>query len=209
MAFNAASCRHFLHTSGAALPLPLLESPARAVDVPQTHVELWADFDPRKDQLESEVLKEWEQDGGLPDCALSGRQGGQPTRCLHDHPARTFLRRGDRRHDAAGSGAVNADVRLPGIPSEREIRVQSSEQHTAREVDEIAAFGFEVGSHRVSTWRQIGFHVLPLASRSRYLASGCRPPCVTYSSRVSMPSWLASHLSKRSAAAFASDWCAR
>ncbi|QOV92019.1 alpha/beta hydrolase family protein [Humisphaera borealis] len=32
-------------------------------DVPQSVKELWADFDPRKDPLEPEVLKEWEQDG--------------------------------------------------------------------------------------------------------------------------------------------------
>lgn len=31
--------------------------------VPQSVAELWADYDPRKEALESEVLKEWEQDG--------------------------------------------------------------------------------------------------------------------------------------------------
>ncbi len=34
-----------------------------AADPPQTLTELWADFDPRKDPLEIEVLKEWERDG--------------------------------------------------------------------------------------------------------------------------------------------------
>ena len=37
--------------------------PLAAVEPPQSVSELWADFDPRKDPLETEVLKEWEQDG--------------------------------------------------------------------------------------------------------------------------------------------------
>lgn len=62
MTFHPLTRRHFLHTTGAALALPLLEAPARAADVPQTLAELWAGFDPRKDPLEIEVLKAWEQD---------------------------------------------------------------------------------------------------------------------------------------------------
>jgi hypothetical protein len=31
--------------------------------VPQTVEELWKDFDPAKEPLESEILKEWEEDG--------------------------------------------------------------------------------------------------------------------------------------------------
>lgn len=34
-----------------------------AAAVPQSVAELWRDFDPRKDPLETELLKEWEQDG--------------------------------------------------------------------------------------------------------------------------------------------------
>ncbi len=34
-----------------------------AADVPRSVTELWADFDPRKDPLETEILKAWEQDG--------------------------------------------------------------------------------------------------------------------------------------------------
>ena len=34
-----------------------------AADTPKSVTELWADFDPRKDPLETEVLKTWEQDG--------------------------------------------------------------------------------------------------------------------------------------------------
>ena len=63
MTFHPLTRRHFLHTTGTALALPLLESPSRAADVPQTLAELWAGFEPRKDPLEIEVLKEWEQDG--------------------------------------------------------------------------------------------------------------------------------------------------
>ena len=34
-----------------------------AADIPQSVNELWADFDPRKAPLETEILKAWEQDG--------------------------------------------------------------------------------------------------------------------------------------------------
>lgn len=61
MTFHRLTRRHFLHTTGAALALPLLESSARAAEVPRTLAELWAGFEPRKDPLEIEVLKEWEQ----------------------------------------------------------------------------------------------------------------------------------------------------
>jgi hypothetical protein len=37
--------------------------PLAAAEPPQSIRELWADFDPRKEPLETEVLKEWEQDG--------------------------------------------------------------------------------------------------------------------------------------------------
>ena len=33
--------------------------------VPQTVTELWADFDPRKDPIETEVIREWKEDGGV------------------------------------------------------------------------------------------------------------------------------------------------
>ena len=37
----------------------------QAVGPPQTVTELWADFDPRKDALETEVIREWKEDGGV------------------------------------------------------------------------------------------------------------------------------------------------
>ena len=36
---------------------------ARAADVPRSVEELWSDFDPRKDALETEVFKEWREEG--------------------------------------------------------------------------------------------------------------------------------------------------
>lgn len=36
-----------------------------AEPVPQSVTELWADFDPRKDALETEVIREWKEDGGV------------------------------------------------------------------------------------------------------------------------------------------------
>ena len=37
--------------------------PLREGKAPQTFEELWAGYDPRKEPLETEVLKEWEEDG--------------------------------------------------------------------------------------------------------------------------------------------------
>ena len=46
----------------------------QAADIPQSVSELWADFDPRKDPLETEILKAWEQDGVV--CRLVRYQVG-------------------------------------------------------------------------------------------------------------------------------------
>ena len=43
---------------GVSLPLPAAEQPA---SVP----ELWADFDPRREPLETEIVREWREDGGV------------------------------------------------------------------------------------------------------------------------------------------------
>ena len=50
------------------LLLSLILSPLlalRAAESPQTNTEIWADFDPRKDALETEVIREWKEDGGV------------------------------------------------------------------------------------------------------------------------------------------------
>lgn len=36
-----------------------------ASDVPQSVAELWADFDPRKDPIATEIIREWKEDGGV------------------------------------------------------------------------------------------------------------------------------------------------
>ncbi len=60
-----ATRRHFLRVTGATFALPLLDSFALAADIPQTLDQLWADFAAldKDTPLETEVLKEWEQDG--------------------------------------------------------------------------------------------------------------------------------------------------
>ncbi len=37
----------------------------KAAEVPGSVAELWSDFDPRKDALETEVIREWKEDGGV------------------------------------------------------------------------------------------------------------------------------------------------
>ena len=37
---------------------------AQAAEVPRSVGELWADFDPRRDALETEVIREWKEEGG-------------------------------------------------------------------------------------------------------------------------------------------------
>ena len=67
-----SSRRHFLQQVPLLSSLPAFAShPAFAADrvpsdrVPQSVGELWADFDPRSDPLEVEVIREWEEDGGV------------------------------------------------------------------------------------------------------------------------------------------------
>jgi hypothetical protein len=52
---------------GAIASLLLFRPPLllAAEDVPQSVTELWADFDPRKDPLDVEVIREWKEDGGV------------------------------------------------------------------------------------------------------------------------------------------------
>ncbi len=59
--------RTFLQTGAALASLSLLDLHRlfAAEDVPQSVAELWADFDPRKDPIEVEVIREWKEDGGV------------------------------------------------------------------------------------------------------------------------------------------------
>jgi hypothetical protein len=59
--------RQFLHSS-ALLATAAIFSPREAFPadpIPHSVEELWADFDPRKDPLEVEVIREWKEDRGL------------------------------------------------------------------------------------------------------------------------------------------------
>jgi Acetyl xylan esterase (AXE1) len=56
--------------------------PLRAADAPQSVAELWADFDPRRDPLDAEVVREWKEDGGVYRCVryAIGTFKGKPAR---------------------------------------------------------------------------------------------------------------------------------
>lgn len=53
-----------------------------AAEPPQTVAELWADFDPRQDPLEVEIVREWKEDGGVYRYVrfLTGTFKGKPAR---------------------------------------------------------------------------------------------------------------------------------
>jgi acetyl esterase/lipase len=59
--------RRTLLQTGAVASLSFLDLPSlfAAEGVPQSVLELWADFDPRKDPLEVEVIREWKEDGAV------------------------------------------------------------------------------------------------------------------------------------------------
>lgn len=68
----------------------LLSSNLHAARVPQSVAELWADFDPRKDALETEVVREWKADGMILRSVrfLIGTFKGKPARlaAFYGHP---------------------------------------------------------------------------------------------------------------------------
>ncbi len=55
--------RCILNVIVTALVPPSSTSNAENAEIPRTLDQLWSDFDPRRDPLEIEVLKEWEEDG--------------------------------------------------------------------------------------------------------------------------------------------------
>jgi hypothetical protein len=57
--------RRTLLQSGALASISLFDrtSLMAAEPVPQSMLELWADFDPRRDPIETEVIREWKEDG--------------------------------------------------------------------------------------------------------------------------------------------------
>lgn len=59
--------RTFIRNGAAAASLSLfdLQRLLAAEGVPQSVQELWADFDPRRDAIETEVIREWKEDGGV------------------------------------------------------------------------------------------------------------------------------------------------
>lgn len=59
--------RNFLQSGLSAASVSWLNLPAlhAAEAVPQSVAELWADFDPRHEPLETEVIREWKEDGGV------------------------------------------------------------------------------------------------------------------------------------------------
>lgn len=58
---------HFLQQTSLLATLPIWGSRAASAagGVPQSVTELWAHFDPRKDALETEIIREWKEDGGV------------------------------------------------------------------------------------------------------------------------------------------------
>ena len=76
--------RHFLQNTTliAAAPLFGHQLAFAAEAVPQTVQELWADFDPRRDPLDVEAIREWKEDGGVfrPVRFLIGTVKGKPAR---------------------------------------------------------------------------------------------------------------------------------
>ena len=76
--------RHFILASAAVSASPWLAWPdvIGAETAPQSVTELWADFDPRRNPLETEIIREWKEDGGIFRHVryLVGTFKGQPAR---------------------------------------------------------------------------------------------------------------------------------
>lgn len=61
------SRRHFIQNTSLLATTPFWASQAAwaAEGIPQSVAELWADFDPRKDPIETGVIREWKEDGAV------------------------------------------------------------------------------------------------------------------------------------------------
>ena len=61
------SRRHFLQNTSVLATSPFWTSEAvfAADGIPQSVAELWADFDPRRDPIKTEVIREWKEDGAV------------------------------------------------------------------------------------------------------------------------------------------------
>ncbi|MCA9161487.1 MAG: acetylxylan esterase [Planctomycetales bacterium] len=92
--------RRQLLQAGAALASIATLAPGRLLsdetNVPQSVAELWADFDPRREPLEVEIIREWQEDGGLFRLVRYriGTFKGQPARmaAIYGFPADTTER---------------------------------------------------------------------------------------------------------------------
>jgi hypothetical protein len=64
---HTSNRRIFLQAGAALASFPFLDpcSLLAAENVPQSVAELWADFDPRQDPLEVELIREWKEAGGV------------------------------------------------------------------------------------------------------------------------------------------------
>lgn len=93
MNFSTTRRRFLQSTATATAAAPFAAQPSLAAEatVPQSVTELWADFDPRRDPLETEVIREWREDGGVFRLVrfLVGKFRGQPARmaAIYGFPA--------------------------------------------------------------------------------------------------------------------------
>jgi dienelactone hydrolase len=111
--------RTFLKTGATAASLSLfdLNRSFAAEAVPQSVEELWADFDPRRDPIETEIIREWKEDGGVFRLVryLIGTFKGKPARmaAIYGFPEGTKERRPAVMHIHGGGqrGSVS-EVKL-------------------------------------------------------------------------------------------------
>jgi hypothetical protein len=93
--------------------------PLQAGDVPQSVVELWAGYDPRKDPIETEVIREWKEDGGVFRHVryLIGTFKGKPARmaAIYGFPAGGGQNHDNKSHDFAQDDFAKRKDRFPAV----------------------------------------------------------------------------------------------